>query len=356
MSTYVLDPKLTPSENAARFARAEAAVQARIDRLAGTFRTVDRPVFDLSLTPDANQQRFTKHQAEANRMAEEAIRADVHRKAVCEAVPVQAATDSFLPTSAEHAVWITQTPEKFLHSTFKSEIVAAGIRCITAELREELGQREAMAYFFDQTKFTQMEAQAWCSEKGLAVADFVPSKEANYPQVTAQLRRTFTGVDVPARIIRAKGRLPRIDIDPLYSGGELNLDGFPVPLVVELGGITIDDPISILYAHDDAEPIGQGVATIAAGVLTVDGEITGTGDRAKQVIDDAANGYVWRASMGCELIGESQIIKPGENLYANGQTFKGPLIYWPKSRLKEASVLGNGADHTSRVSIAAKAK
>ncbi len=356
MSTYVLDPKLTPSENAARFARAEAAVKARIDRLSGTFRTVDRPAFDWSVPPDANQQRFEKHQAEANRMAEEAIRADVHRKAIAEAVPVAAATDSYLPTSAEHAAWITKTPEKFLHSTFKSEIVAAGIRCITAELREELGQREAMAYFFDQTKFTQLEAQQWCTAKGLAVADFVPSKETNYPQVTARLRRTFTGVDVPARVIRAKGKLPRIDIDPLYSGGELNLDGFPVPLVVNIDGIEIEDTTSILYAHDEAEPIGQGTATIAGGVLTVDGEITGTGDRAQQVIDDAANGYQWRASMGVELIGDPQIIKSGETLYANGQTFKGPLIYWPKSRLKEASVLGNGADHTSRVSIAAKAK
>lgn len=267
-----------------------------------------------------------------------------------------AATDSYLPTSAEHAAWITKTPEKFLHASFKSEDVDEGHRCITAELREEPGQREVMAHFFDQTKFTAQEAQVWCSEQQLMVADFIPSKETNYPQVTAHGPREVTIYGDRARVIRASGNLPRISIDPLYSGGELNLDGFLVPLVVELAGMQIEDTTSILYAHDDAEPVGQGRAAIAAGKLTIDGEITGTGDRAKQVVADAANGYQWRASMGVELIGNSQIIEPGKTLVANGQSFNGPLIYWPKSRLKEASVLGNGADHTSKVSIAAHAK
>ena len=81
-------------------------------------------------------------------------RAAAQRRAAAEAVPVAAATDSFLPTAAEHAAWITKTPEKFLHASFKSEDVDEGHRCITAELREEPGQREVMAHFFDQTKFT----------------------------------------------------------------------------------------------------------------------------------------------------------------------------------------------------------
>ena len=74
------------------------------------------------------------------------------------------------------------------------------------------------------------------------------------------------------------------------------------------------------------------------------------------VIADAKNGYQWKASIGLEKIGPSQFVGPGETLRANGQVFTGPLTYWPKSRLKEASVLGNGADHTVRVSIAARAK
>jgi hypothetical protein len=134
---------------------------------------------------------------------------------------VAAATDQYLPTAAEHAAWITKTPEKFLHASFKSEDVEEGHRCITAELREDPGQREVMAHFFDQTKFTQMEAQAWCTAQGLMVADFVPSKESNYPQVTASSVRNVTIYGQRARIIRAAGKLPRIDIDPLYSGGEV---------------------------------------------------------------------------------------------------------------------------------------
>ena len=131
------------------------------------------------------------------------------------------------------------------------------------------------------------------------VADFIPSKETELSRRsprTAPANVTIYGDR--ARVIRAAGKLPRISIDPLYSGGELNLDGFAVPLVVELAGMQIEDTTSILYAHDDAEPVGQGRAAIAAGKLTVDGEITGTGDRAKQVVADAANGYQWRASMG----------------------------------------------------------
>ncbi len=96
------------------------------------------------------------------------------------------------------------------------------------------------------------------------VADFIPSKETNYPQVTAHGVRNVTIYGDRARVIRAAGSLPRISIDPLYGGGELNLDGFPVPLVVELAGMQIEDTTSILYAHDDAEPVGQGRAAIAA--------------------------------------------------------------------------------------------
>ena len=125
----------------------------------------------------------------------------------------------YLPTAAEHAAWITKTPEKFLHASFKSEDVDEGHRCITAELREEPGQREVMAHFFDQTKFTAQEAQAWCSEQQLMVADFIPSKETNYPQVTAHGPREVTIYGDRARVIRAS-REVAADLDrPVVQRG-----------------------------------------------------------------------------------------------------------------------------------------
>lgn len=279
------------------------------------------------------------------------------RVAICAA---ELASQQYLPLETEHWAELKPTPEHWLHDSFTAEAVEDGVRCMMARPRggdgDEQASLEPACYYFDSTKFDAGEAQRWLNDQGIVGAKFTRAKADMYPQLTASACKEITIDGLTARVIRAAGKLPHISIDPLYSGGELNLDGFAVPLVVELAGIDLGDTTSILYAHDEKEPVGQGRAAVAAGRLIVEGEITGTSERARQVVADASNGYQWRASMGVELVGERKLIFPDETLRANGQTFKGPLIYWPKSRLKEASVLGNGADYTSRVSIAAYAK
>jgi len=279
------------------------------------------------------------------------------RLALCAA---ELASQPYLPLETEHWAELQPTPEHWLHDSFTAEAVEDGVRCMKAKRRggegDEQAPLEIAAYYFDCAKFKAGDAQTWLNKHGINGAKFTTAKAETYPQMTAHSPREVAIHAEQARVIRAAGKLPRISIDPLYSGGELNLDGFVVPLVVNLAGIQIDETTSILYAHDEAEPIGQGRAAIAAGALRVEGDITGTGQRAKQVLADALNGYQWRASMGVELVGDRQLVLPGETLHANGRDFTGPLIYWPQSRLKEASVLGNGADHTARVSIAAHAK
>ncbi len=146
-----------------------------------------------------------------------------------------------------------------------------------------------------------------------------------------------------------------------YNGGKLPVEGFAYPVVVDLAGLRINSQTRpVLIDHDDSSDgiLGQTTAIEAdpsTGRIVAAGVVTGTSERAARVVQMAKAGHAWQASIGC-VVEEQELVRPGDTVRVNGQSFVGPLIVARAARLNEISFVACGADDQTVARIAAKAK
>lgn len=154
----------------------------------------------------------------------------------------------------------------------------------------------------------------------------------------------------------ANGKPRRFNI-LAYSGGELNVDGFDMPVIVDLAGLEVPASVPILIDHTKSVEATLGItdSIVNTGTsLTLGGVVTGQSPMAKQVLAQSIAGHQWQASIGA-MVGDREEIAAGQSVEVNGQTFVGPVIVARRSVLRETSVLPIGADSTTRVNLAASA-
>ena len=156
--------------------------------------------------------------------------------------------------------------------------------------------------------------------------------------------------------LSAAGKQRRFSI-LAYNGGELRVDGFELPVVVDLSGLEAAGAVPIVLDHKPTTDttIGQTSDIVNDGKrLVLAGVVTGISQRVQDVIAQADAGYSWQASIGCS-VSEQQVVPDGARVSVNGQTFVGPIIIARRSVLRETSVLPIGADASTQVNLAAKA-
>lgn len=147
-----------------------------------------------------------------------------------------------------------------------------------------------------------------------------------------------------------------------YTGGKLRVDGFEIPVVVDLNGLEASGAIPIAIKHDtgDASILGQtdpdailndGSRLVLGGVITADPKLSPSVNR---ILAMAEKGHKWQASIGAQ-IDESRDVLPGESVFVNNQRLEGPFVLATRSTLRETSVLGMGADRHTSVTFAANA-
>ena len=154
----------------------------------------------------------------------------------------------------------------------------------------------------------------------------------------------------------ASGKARRFSI-LAYSGGLLNVEGFPLPVIVDLAGLSTPNNVPILIDHTKSVEATLGItdSIVNDGLsLTLGGVVTGQSATAQQVIAQSVAGHNWQASIGA-MVGDSEDIAAGQTVEVNGQTFVGPVIVARRATLKETSVLPMGADSTTTVNLAARA-
>ena|GEM_PF-5330540 len=160
----------------------------------------------------------------------------------------------------------------------------------------------------------------------------------------------------PITLKAAAGKPRRFKI-AAYNGGSMRITGFDLPVVVDLQGLRANG-VAIVLDHElttDAT-VGQADTVRNDGkTLFLAGQVTGTSPRVRQVIEQADAGHNWQASIGCMVEAEEEI-PAGQLVVVNGQQFRGPVIVARRSVLFETSVLPVGADGTTSVNLAAKAK
>lgn len=144
-----------------------------------------------------------------------------------------------------------------------------------------------------------------------------------------------------------------------YNGGTLPVNGFELPVVVDLTGLQCppDGVIPLLIDHEISTEatLGQTDAIVNDGrSLAISGPVTGISQRAQNVLAMFDGGHAWQASVGL-LVTQQEMIAAGRSVSVNGQTFVGPVIVARQSVLRETSVLPMGADATTSVNLAAAA-
>ena len=152
----------------------------------------------------------------------------------------------------------------------------------------------------------------------------------------------------------AEGNLKSFTIRA-YNGGPMILPNFPLPVVVDLQGLTAAGSLPILMNHDLDKIVGHA-KDIDVGESTIDlaGVVSGASNEADQVTASASAGFPWKASIGAHP-GKMQYVARGVKTVVNGKTVTGPLYVARKATLREVSFVAIGADPEASAHVAASA-
>lgn len=177
------------------------------------------------------------------------------------------------------------------------------------------------------------------------------------PLQAAAKDKPIIGMSAPVEIAaaEAEGKPPRFT-STFYTGGKLNIEGWDLPVVVDLSALDQSKVLVANLDHDKSKRVGNfavandGKSLVASGTAHPDAFAA-----AKEVVTAALGGYQWQSSLEVNpKRGGVQEIKAGKPVQANGQTFEGPL-YLVKGRLTGFGFVSHGADDDTSAHIAANA-
>lgn len=145
-----------------------------------------------------------------------------------------------------------------------------------------------------------------------------------------------------------------------YSGGLLRVDGFPLPVVVDLS--KVDTPqtgtMPLLIGHDTSDTnktLGQASSIVNTGEQTlIAGAITGISEDCQNILRMYDQGHDWQASIGGTVL-DYEEVPAGRSVQVNGRSFNGPLIVATKFAWRETSIVPVGGDADTKVNLAAAA-
>ena len=139
-----------------------------------------------------------------------------------------------------------------------------------------------------------------------------------------------------------------------YTGGVLPINGWDLPVVVDLAGLTIGNVLVANLDHDSSKRVGNFEVLNDGKQLIANGTATAATAATKEVVESARNGYQWQSSLEVAPSKVEQLAK-GKTVEVNGQQITGPAYITRKGTLKGFAFVSHGADDNTIVSIAASA-
>lgn len=144
-----------------------------------------------------------------------------------------------------------------------------------------------------------------------------------------------------------------------YTGGPMNLDGFDLPVVVDLTGLETHSPQRPMLA--DHTPTRDNVAgqsdriAVVSHQLVIEGDIYVHRPCGKDIADLADVGFRWQASIGADIPTPEDLeeLAEGQTAEVNGRTITGPCYIARRTVLGETSFVVMGADDRTSARIAA---
>lgn len=142
-----------------------------------------------------------------------------------------------------------------------------------------------------------------------------------------------------------------------YTGGLMEIAGFPHPVVVDLAGLDIPSQnLPIRLDHERRQGVGHTQRVLVEnGQLVAEGLISRDTSWARDVAKSGVNGFPWQASIGAAVV-EAEFIPAGATVAVNKQKFTGPVHVVRRAVLKEISFVDSAADPNTTARVAAHDK
>lgn len=142
-----------------------------------------------------------------------------------------------------------------------------------------------------------------------------------------------------------------------YTGSPLRVNGWDWPVVVDVRGVELAEPVPLRYGHqaDRQSAVGHFADLQLdpdSGRIEGQAVISRTTPAAQDVQTSLLRGYPWQASIGLIPL-EVEDVATGE-VVANGRTYSSPVSVVRRGVLDEVSVVERGADGGTAVRVAAE--
>jgi hypothetical protein len=141
-----------------------------------------------------------------------------------------------------------------------------------------------------------------------------------------------------------------------YTGDKMRLGGWDLPVVIDLRGLSRGASLIANLDHEPGKRVGHVTQYVNNSLdLRLAGVLSAATPFRDEVVASYDSGFVWQASIEANPTKVTKI-RAGENISANGRSFKGPLYLVDKGVLKGFAFVSHGADDATSVSIAARGK
>jgi len=202
-------------------------------------------------------------------------------------------------------------------------------------------------------KFLRIRAKARIRAQG-PEDELEDEEDENENEIVAQDEESQPATEEAQPTDDAASELKKIQI-VAYTGGTMTVEGWPLPVVVDLSGLEIPmSSLPIRYAHDEYAGIGHTTnIAIEGNEIVADAVVSRDTEYSRDFLSSIENGFPWKASIGLEVV-EYREIPDGAEVEVNSQSFTGPLYVVDLAVLREISIVDVPADIGTSV-VAAKA-
>jgi hypothetical protein len=170
-------------------------------------------------------------------------------------------------------------------------------------------------------------------------------------------KHAIVGMSAPVTIQAAEGDTatgPKAFSSTFYTGGALNIAGWDMPVVVDLAGLKAGKVLVANLDHDATKRVGNFDLVNDGSQLVANGKATAATAARDEVVNSAANGYQWQASLEVVPHKVEELAK-GKTVTVNGQEITGPAYITRTGTLKGFGFVSHGADDNTTATIAASA-
>lgn len=174
-------------------------------------------------------------------------------------------------------------------------------------------------------------------------------------QLTMTTQTNIIGLSAPVAIEAGDSkRVPTFEAT-IYTGGALDLNGWDLPVVIDLAGLTTGNVLVANLDHDSSKRVGNFTTNNDGSTLKANGFASAETPWRDEVVASSKNGYQWQASVEVQ----PQAVEPlkaGDTVSVNHRSITGPVYITRRGILKGFAFVSHGADDNTTVAIAARNK